>query len=113
MGSWDMHRAVLTCMLAACASSPGAAPSSSTTPPPATAAPEAAPSPRSRAPVPAPEPARPPEDSASLPETLDRAMIYDGLQTVRDQVMRCGSTWRSMEDQIKVHVQVAPDGHVV
>jgi len=48
---------------------------------------------------------------SDLPESLDRAMISDGISKVRARVMSCGDKSQA-KGQVKVSVKVGPDGHV-
>jgi predicted Zn finger-like uncharacterized protein len=45
------------------------------------------------------------------PESLDRAMISDGVNKIRGQVMTCGDKF-PVKGQVKVSVKVSPEGHV-
>lgn len=47
-----------------------------------------------------------------LPDSLDRAMISDGVGKLKPQVMSCAEKW-PVKGQVKVSVTVAPDGHVM
>ena len=49
--------------------------------------------------------------SSSLPESLDRAMISEGVAKVKGRVMACGSR-SSAKGQVKVSVKVSPSGSV-
>jgi predicted Zn finger-like uncharacterized protein len=48
---------------------------------------------------------------SDLPESLDRAMISDGVGKVKARVMSCGDK-SPAKGQVKVSVKVSPDGHV-
>jgi predicted Zn finger-like uncharacterized protein len=48
---------------------------------------------------------------SDLPESLDRAMISDGVSKVKARVMSCGEK-SPAKGQVKVSVKVSPDGHV-
>ena len=48
---------------------------------------------------------------ADLPDSLDRAMITDGIGKVRARVMSCGDK-SPAKGQVKVSVKVGPDGRV-
>jgi outer membrane biosynthesis protein TonB len=48
---------------------------------------------------------------SDLPESLDRAMISDGVAKVKARVMSCGDK-SPAKGQVKVSVKVSPDGHV-
>jgi hypothetical protein len=47
-----------------------------------------------------------------LPDSLDRAMISDGVGKLKPQVTSCAEKWPA-KGQVKVSVTVAPDGHVM
>jgi outer membrane biosynthesis protein TonB len=49
--------------------------------------------------------------ASDLPDSLDRAMISDGIGKVRARVMSCGDK-SPAKGQVKVSVKVGPDGHV-
>jgi len=49
--------------------------------------------------------------NSDLPESLDRAMISDGIGKVRARVMSCGDK-SPAKGQVKVSVKVGPDGKV-
>jgi len=52
--------------------------------------------------------AKPPAADGT-PDSLDRAMISDGIAKVKHQVMVCGDK-SSAKGQVKVHARVDPDG---
>jgi hypothetical protein len=49
---------------------------------------------------------------SDLPDSLDRAMISDGVAKVKARVMSCGDKFPA-KGQVKVSVKVSPEGHVV
>jgi serine/threonine-protein kinase len=55
--------------------------------------------------------AQPAGAKADLPESLDRAMISDGVAKVKARVMSCGDK-STAKGQVKVSVKVGPDGQV-
>ncbi len=54
---------------------------------------------------------KPSSSGGDLPESLDRAMISDGVAKVKARVMACGDR-SSAKGQVKVSVKVNPDGGV-
>jgi TonB family protein len=54
---------------------------------------------------------KPAAKGGDAPESLDRAMISDGVGKVKAKVMSCGDK-SPAKGQVKVSVKVGPDGHV-
>jgi outer membrane biosynthesis protein TonB len=54
---------------------------------------------------------KPASGGGDLPDSLDRAMISDGVAKVKARVMACGDK-SSAKGQVKVSVKVSPDGSV-
>ena len=55
--------------------------------------------------------AQPAGGKSDLPDSLDRAMISEGVAKVKARVMSCGDK-SPAKGQVKVSVKVGPDGHV-
>jgi predicted Zn finger-like uncharacterized protein len=55
--------------------------------------------------------AQPAGAKSDLPDSLDRAMISEGVAKVKARVMSCGDK-SPAKGQVKVSVKVGPDGHV-
>jgi hypothetical protein len=52
---------------------------------------------------------KPPAAADGTPDSLDRAMISDGITQVKHKVMMCGDK-SSAKGQVKIHARVEPDG---
>jgi len=53
----------------------------------------------------------PPEPAAAIAESLDRAMISDGVNLVKPRILDCGLRFEA-HGTVKVAVRVGPDGRV-
>jgi predicted Zn finger-like uncharacterized protein len=65
-----------------------------------------------KAPAPSSGGAAPAAPKGDAPESLDRAMISDGVAKVKTRAQACGDK-SPAKGQVKVSVKVSPDGHVV